>query len=61
MAYVSAGRYDGCAEKINLWDVAAGIVLLGGWRNCRNIDLKKIEKITIKASNEIISQEMNKK
>ena len=63
MAYVSAGRYDGCIEKnVNLWDVAAGIVLIkeaGGI--VENIDLKKIEKITIKASNEIISQEMNKK
>ncbi len=63
MAYVSAGRYDGCIEKnVNLWDIAAGIVLIreaGGI--VENIDLKKIEKITIKASNEIISQEMNKK
>ena len=63
MAYVSAGRYDGCIEKnVNLWDIAAGIVLVreaGGI--VEDIDLKKIEKITIKASNEIISQEMNKK
>ena len=63
MAYVSAGRYDGCIEKnVNLWDIAAGIVLIreaGGI--VEEIDLNKIEKITIKASNEIISQEMNKK
>ena len=29
MAYVAAGRYDGYFQnKLNLWDIAAGIILI---------------------------------
>ena len=29
LAYVAAGKYDGCFQKnLNLWDVAAGLILV---------------------------------
>ena len=63
LAYVSCGRFDGCFQKnVNLWDIAAGTVLIkeaGGIVD--KFDLKKFDKISIKASNERISSDLNKK
>tara|TARA_B100000989_G_scaffold61103_1_gene42031 strand:- start:825 stop:1565 length:741 start_codon:yes stop_codon:yes gene_type:complete len=63
LAYVSSGRFDGCLQKnVNLWDIAAGTILIkeaGGIVD--NFDLKKFTKISIKASNERISNDLNKK
>ena len=63
LAYVSSGRFDACLQKnVNLWDIAAGIILIkeaGGIVN--NFELKKFDKINIKASNERISSDLNKK
>ena len=53
LAYVAAGRFDGYFQKnLNLWDIAAGIILIqeaGGMIN--EIDLKKTENIKVIASN----------
>ena len=63
LAYVSCGRFDGCLQKnVNLWDIAAGNILIkeaGGVVD--NFDLKRFNKINIKASNERISRDLNKK
>ena len=63
LAYVSSGRFDGCLQKnVNLWDIAAGTILIkeaGGIVD--NFDLKKFTKISIKASNERINSDLNKK
>ena len=63
LAYVSSGRFDCCLQKnVNLWDIAAGLVLIkeaGGVVD--NFELKKFNKISIKASNERISSDLNKK
>ncbi len=63
LAYVSCGRFDGCFQKnVNLWDIAAGTVLIkeaGGIVD--KFDLNKFNKISIKASNERISSDLNKK
>ena len=63
LAYVSSGRFDGCFQKnVNLWDIAAGTILIkeaGGIVD--NFDLKKFTKISIKASNERISSDLNNK
>ena len=49
MAYVAAGRYDGYFQKnLNIWDIAAGIVILneaGGVLNEIDISNTKINKI----------------
>ena len=63
LAYVAAGRLDGFFHnKINLWDVAAGEILVkeaGGAVN----DIYKfdINKIDIRASSDAINSEMLKK
>ena len=63
LAYVAAGRLDGFFHnKINLWDVAAGEILVkeaGGTVN----DIRKfdINKIDIRASSDAINSEMLKK
>ena len=63
LAYVAAGRLDGFFHnKINLWDVAAGEILVkeaGGVVN----DIYKfdINKIDIRASSDAINSEMLKK
>ena len=63
LAYVAAGRLDGFFHnKINLWDVAAGEILVkeaGGKIN----DIYKfdINKIDIRASSDAINSEMLKK
>ena len=63
LAYVSCGRFDGCLQKnVNLWDIAAGTVLIkeaGGIVD--NFEFKQFNKISIKASNERISVDLNKK
>ena len=63
LAYVAAGRLDGFFHnKINLWDVAAGEILVkeaGGTIN--DIHKFDINKIDIKASSDAINSEMMKK
>ena len=63
LAYVACGRLDGFFHnKINLWDVAAGKILIeeaGGKVN--NINDFKINKIDIRAGNPNIFEKMIKK
>jgi myo-inositol-1(or 4)-monophosphatase len=63
LAYVAAGRYDGYFQNdLNLWDIAAGIIILkeaGGMIN--DIDPSKNKKIKIKASSEAINGKMLEK
>jgi len=63
LAYVAAGRLDGFFHnKINLWDVAAGEILVkeaGGVVN--DIYKFNINKIDIRASSDAISSEMLRK
>ena len=63
MAYVAAGRFDGYFQNdLNLWDIAAGIVILkeaGGMIN--EIDLSKNKDIKIRASSMAINDKMLEK
>ena len=63
MAYVASGRYDGYFQQnLNLWDIAAGIVLVkeaGGIVN--KIDLSINKNIKIIASSTDINQKLLKK
>jgi len=63
MAYVAAGRFDGYFQNnLNLWDIAAGIILVkeaGGVVN--KIDLSINENIRIIASSSEINEKLNKK
>ena len=63
IAYVAAGRYDGYFENnLNLWDIAAGIVLIkeaGGIIN--EIDLSKTKNLDVIASTPDIHQKLLKK
>ena len=63
LAYVSCGRFDGSLQKnVNLWDIAAGTLLIkeaGGIVD--NFEFKEFNKISIKASNERINSDLNKK
>ena len=63
MAYLAAGRYDGYFENdLNLWDIAAGIVLIkeaGGIIN--EIDLSKTKNLDVIASTPDIHQKLLKK
>ena len=63
MAYVASGRYDGYFQNnLNLWDIAAGIVLVkeaGGIIN--KIDLSKNKNIKIVASSSDINAKLLKK
>ena len=63
MAYVASGRYDGYFQNnLNLWDIAAGIILIkesGGIIN--DIDLKNYKDIKVIASSENISEKLNEK
>ena len=49
MAYVASGRYDGYFQNnLNLWDIAAGIILVneaGGITNKLDLSLIKILKL----------------
>jgi len=60
MAYVAAGRFDGYFQnKLNLWDVAAGIIIVkeaGGIVN--TIDLSKNDNVKIRASSSAINEKM---
>ena len=63
MAYVAAGRYDGYFQKdLNLWDIAAGIILVkeaGGVIN--EIDITNNKNIKIIASSADINSKFLKK
>ena len=63
IAYVAAGRYDGYFQNdLNLWDIAAGIIILkeaGGVIN--TIDLSQNKNIKIRASSMEINQKMLEK
>ena len=63
MAYVASGRYDGYFQKnINLWDIAAGIILIkeaGGLIN--EIDLSKTKNLDVIASSPNIHEKMIEK
>ena len=63
MAYVAAGRYDGYFQNdLNLWDIAAGIIILkeaGGMIN--EIDLSQNKNIPIRASSMAINGKMLEK
>ena len=63
MAYVAAGRYDGYFQNnLNLWDIAAGIVLIkeaGGIMN--NINLNRKDSIDVKTSSIAINEKMQEK
>ena len=63
MAYVASGRYDGYFQKnLNLWDIAAGIILVkeaGGVLS--EIDLSIHKNIKIVASSTNISSKLLKK
>ena len=63
MAYVAAGRYDGYFQKnLNLWDIAAGIILVkeaGGILN--QVDLSVIKNVKIIASSADINSKLLKK
>ena len=63
MAYVASGRYDGYFQKnINLWDIAAGIIIVeeaGGILN--EINLSNINDLKIIASNNSINNELVQK
>tara|TARA_S200000501_G_scaffold267128_1_gene250835 strand:- start:416 stop:1126 length:711 start_codon:yes stop_codon:yes gene_type:complete len=63
MAYVASGRYDGYYQNnVNLWDIAAGIILVkeaGGITN--EIDLNNTGDIKVIASSADISQKLHEK
>tara|TARA_B100001057_G_scaffold293169_1_gene293254 strand:- start:954 stop:1694 length:741 start_codon:yes stop_codon:yes gene_type:complete len=63
MAYVASGRYDGYFQKnINLWDIAAGIIIVqeaGGILN--EINLSSIKNLKIIASNNSINNKLVQK
>jgi myo-inositol-1(or 4)-monophosphatase len=63
MAYVASGRFDGYFQNnLNLWDIAAGIILIkeaGGIIN--DINLSKTEKINVIASSSNISTKFQEK
>ena len=63
MAYVAAGRYDGYFQyDLNLWDIAAGIILVkeaGGILN--EVDLSIVKNIKIIASSADINSKLLEK
>ncbi len=63
LAYVASGRYDGYFQNdLNLWDIAAGIILIkeaGGIIN--NIDLNQTQNLKVIASSTDISTKFNEK
>ena len=63
LAYVAAGRFDGYFQnELNLWDIAAGIIILkeaGGLIN--EIKLSQTKNIQIKASSAAINEKMLEK
>ena len=63
MAYVASGRYDGYFQnKLNIWDIAAGIILVkeaGGILNKIDLNNNKVSKVI--ASSADISEKLNNK
>ena len=63
MAYVASGRYDGYFQKnLNLWDIAAGLILVkeaGGIVN--EIDISQNKNIKITAASSAINDKMLEK
>ena len=63
MAYVASGRYDGYFQKnLNLWDIAAGIILVkeaGGIVNA--IDISQNKNIKVTAASSAINEKMLEK
>jgi myo-inositol-1(or 4)-monophosphatase len=63
MAYVASGRYDGYFQNdLNIWDIAAGIILVeeaGGVLNKIDISMKKNIKIIASSTN--INEKLLKK
>ncbi len=63
MAYVASGRYDGYFQKnLNLWDIAAGIILVkeaGGIVN--EIDIAQNKNIKVTAASSTINEKMLEK
>ena len=63
MAYVASGRFDGFfQDNLNLWDIAAGIILVkeaGGIIN--EIDLSTNKNLKIIASSIDINEKLLKK
>ena len=63
MAYVAAGRYDGYFQhNLNLWDIAAGIILIkeaGGILN--EIDLSNNKNIKVITSSSDINSKLLEK
>tara|TARA_B100001063_G_scaffold168412_1_gene157570 strand:- start:173 stop:913 length:741 start_codon:yes stop_codon:yes gene_type:complete len=63
MAYVASGRYDGYFQSgLNLWDIAAGIVIVkeaGGVIN--EINLNNYKNIKVIATSNDINQKLNEK
>ena len=63
MAYVASGRFDGYFQNdLNLWDIAAGIVLIkeaGGLID--EINLNKIENLNLIASSVNINAKFKEK
>jgi len=62
LAYVAAGRFDGCWQReINYWDIAAGIILIresGGFIDSLNEGNFTQKKIDIIATNSKIHKEL---
>ena len=63
MAYVASGRYDGYFQNnLNLWDIAAGIILIkeaGGVIN--DIDVNNTNNIKVIATSSNISAKFREK
>ena len=63
LAYVASGRFDGYFQhELNLWDIAAGIILIkeaGGFLN--DIDLSKSKNLDVIASSPNIYEKMMEK
>ena len=63
LAYVASGRYDGyCQSNLNLWDIAAGLIIIkeaGGVIN--NIDLNNHKNLDVIASSPNINDKFIKK
>ena len=60
LAYVASGRFDGYFQnKLNIWDIGAGLILVleaGGKIN--DIDKKSINILRVNASSNVIYEKM---
>ena len=61
LAYVASGRYDGFFQNdLNIWDIAAGILIVSEAGGVISpIDVKKMKNHNIRASSEIISNNLS--